>query len=684
LSGTSGNYLEWAGDFRIQGGVSTTDSNGAFSCASSNIMVPTSTFTYYGPTVRDPKPNFFGGSLLVMPELTNSYPNECIYAQCSYFQTGPPPIALTAVNEIVLPVLTLPRSTTEDSPETTTGPSTTTPTTTARPGPSEISQIPSQTSLSRTTDATTSSEHSDGPAPTNSPPASDGSPTTTASSDGPPPVIATPSENGGEDQETSSISPGSPGQGATTNRQSANNGSPTTTASSNGPPLVVAPPSDNGEEQQTNSNAPVIPAQGATTNPTASSNNAPPIIALPTQPSNNDQTPPSVIVVGGSTTISAGGQAAAASGTTFSVLPSAGGIIGVANGETTTLSLPTPAPAAISDFIRPVASAQQIGFIVPGPTITQGGEGVIISGTTYTALPSGSGVVAISEARSTTLQPSQLPGLGITIVPNDNNQGGGGGYAFPSQTLAVGGSAVVVSSATYSALPQGSSIGIVVAASGSSSTIAIPSEAATANIPGLGAVEILDPSSNSGEGVYVLSNSITLTAGGAPATISNTVYSALPSGFGVLVIPDGGDGGAEGDDFAAYIEQGVSGTDADGQQGESYIIGAELVSDDDGGAGVGSATTVAGVVYSALPSGSGVLVVVDGTSTTVAVSSTGDGGSDGQSTSTSTGGSSGGDEPEESVVAYAGTASAGRYGLGVMGWAGYVGVLVMAGMCLVR
>jgi hypothetical protein len=418
----------------------------------------------------------------------------------------------------------------------------------------------------------------------------------------------------------------------------------------------------------------VIPAQGATTNPTASSNNAPPIIALPTQPSNNDQTPPSVIVVGGSTTISAGGQAAAASGTTFSVLPSAGGIIGVANGETTTLSLPTPAPAAISDFIRPVASAQQIGFIVPGPTITQGGEGVIISGTTYTALPSGSGVVAISEARSTTLQPSQLPGLGINIVPNDNNQGGGGGYAFPSQTLAVGGSAVVVSGATYSALPQGG--GIVVAASGSSSTIAVPSEAATTvNIPGLGAVEILESSNGSGEGVYVLSNSITLTAGGAPATISNTVYSALPSGFGVLVAPDG----AGDDDFAAYIEQGVSGN-VNGQQGEAYIIGAEVLS----GNGAGSATTVAGVVYSALPSGSGVLVVVDGTSTTVAVSSTGDGGGDGQSTSTSTGGSSGEDEPEESVVAYAGTASAGRYGLGVMGWAGYVGVLVMAGMCLVR
>jgi hypothetical protein len=92
-----------------------------------------------------------------MPELTRSYPNEGAYAQCSYFQTGPPPIALTAVNEIVLPVLTLPRSTTNELPQTTTSRSTTSPTATARPGPSEVGQIPSQTSVSRTADATTSS-----------------------------------------------------------------------------------------------------------------------------------------------------------------------------------------------------------------------------------------------------------------------------------------------------------------------------------------------------------------------------------------------------------------------------------------------------------------------------------------------------------------------------------------------
>lgn len=297
-----------------------------------------------------------------------------------------------------------------------------------------------------------------------------------------------------------------------------------------------------------------------------------------------------------------------------------------------------------------------------GPTITQGGEGVVISGTTFTVLPSGSGVVAISDAGSTTLQPSQLPGLGINTVPDSEGE-----YTFPSQTLSPSGSALVVAGATYSALAQAN--GLAVAASGSSSIIAVP-EATT--ITGLGAVEIFE---TSGDGVYLLDNSITVSAGGAPVTISNTVYSALPSGFGVLVIP-GGSGVGDGDNFAAYIEQGVSGTgSSDGQQqGETYIIGAELVSEVSNGAG--SVTTVAGVVYSALPSGSGILVVANGTSTTVSVG-------DGTSSSTSMNGS-GEDGPDESVVAFAGTASPGRYGMGAIGWAGYMGVLVVVGMCLVR
>jgi hypothetical protein len=97
--------------------------------------------------------------------------------------------------------------------------------------------------------------------------------------------------------------------------------------------------------------------------------------------------------------------------------------------------------------------------------------------------------------------------------------------------------------------------------------------------------------------------------------------------------------------------------------------------------GIGIATPVSGVVYSALPSGSGILVVANGTSTTIAVSSTGDEGrgSDGPGRTTSTG-SSDGNDADESEVAYAGAASPGRYGdTEAIGWAGYV----IVGRCLI-
>jgi hypothetical protein len=295
-------------------------------------------------------------------------------------------------------------------------------------------------------------------------------------------------------------------------------------------------------------------------------------------------------------------------------------------------------------------------------------------------------VVAISDVGSRTLQASELAEFGIRTVA-----GSQGGYAFASQTLGIGGSAVVVSGATYSAVPQGSGAAVVVvAASGeSSSTIAVAA-GATTSIAGLGEVQVLDQPAR---GVYVLDGSVTISAGGAPVTVSNTVYSALPSGFGVLVAaPGGGGGGGDGnDDFAPYIEQGVSGSGSgseeggEQQQGESYIIGAEMGSGGNGAdGGGGSVTTVAGVVYSALPSGSGVLVVADGTSRTVAVvggpTGDADGGRDGPGRPTSTG-NAGEDGPDETVVAYAGTASSS---MGVVGWAGYLGVLLMVGTCLVR
>jgi hypothetical protein len=121
---------------------------------------------------------------------------------------------------------------------------------------------------------------------------------------------------------------------------------------------------------------------------------------------------------------------------------------------------------------------------------------------------------------------------------------------------------------------------------------------------------------------------------GSAATISGTIYSALTSGLGVLVVDSDGS-----DEFASYIEQGISGTELDSTGDTPYIIGSIALHP----AG-GDAVMVSGVVYSALPCGSGILVVADGKSTTIGLASTTNGPRGSQTTAT--GGSTTGDSPE--------------------------------------
>jgi hypothetical protein len=221
------------------------------------------------------------------------------------------------------------------------------------------------------------------------------------------------------------------------------------------------------------------------------------------------------------------------------------------------------------------------------------------------------------------VQASQLASIGISTV-----SGSPEAYILPGQTLAAGGTAAVISGVTYSVLPQGNSIQVV--SNGRTSVVAI-SEAT--GLPGISAISAVDTIA---EG-YVLDGSITLIAGGAASTVSGVVYSALPSGLGVVV--DGSD------EFASYIEQGISGS---GTGDSPYIIGGTALPS----AG-GNAVTVSGVVYSALPSGSGILVVDDGKSTTIGISSssssTTSGSSSRQPSATATGGSDSGDAEQSAA-----------------------------------
>lgn len=376
----------------------------------------------------------------------------------------------------------------------------------------------------------------------------------------------------------------------------------------------------------------------------AGGNSVPPALGVP-------GTTRQGVVVGGSTTIVAGGEAAVGAGTTFSVLPSTGGVIAIADGRTSTLPLPTNVVSAGGDSpVQPATTAAQ-GFVLPGQTVSEGGEAVVIGGTSFSALPSGSGIVAISEGGSTTLQPSQFSEFVISTAANNPDA-----IVLPSQTLAVGGSAVTISGTTYSARPQGSGINVI--SDGQTSVIAA---AEASSIPGIGEISSIDEST---EG-YVLDSSVTVLPGGADATISGTVYTALPSGFGVLVSSDS-------DDFAAYIEQGISG-EGNGDD-ESYIIGLDDLP------AAGQATTVSGVVYSVLPSGSGVLVVANGQSTTLVIGPTG--GSDDAEGSSPT--ATGGADVTDTVEASTGGSSSLQSGAG-KSWvsAAYLSVLALVGLCLI-
>jgi len=835
----------FANTFRIQGGVSTTDSNGASTCLTSNdATLPLTSYTYAGPTSM----TNVGGYLVIMNELTDSYPGEGLFEQCTLFQTGPPPVALTPANQIVLPMLTLSGAGTTTAQSPTTTP--TSPTTTPRPADTGAGTTPTRTSGAQTTATGSPEPPEESDQPTNPPPQTDTpeepdnepktsnrpSPTATAP-EGPDDEPAEPTTNGasapaptpsdGPDEPPRTTSQGSgnpPVQSDSSGGQDSEPPATTTQGSARPPaqsdtsPSIIVPSqgddnvSNTGAQPQNpgvttrsqgGSGVPINPATTAVATTTSAiaiipgvtfindgssseivvgsttisagggvavgssttfsvlpsgsgveviANGRTSTVPLPTPvPSAPVATRPisiapgvtfqnggssSGIVIGGSATISAGGSAAVGAGTTFSVLPSGSGIEAVANGQTSTLALPTPATGAPSINTAPIAIAPGVTFqndgssqgvvvggstivaggaaatgsggttfsvlpsgngviaaangrtstlalptaaasaeqgnvrplttsapavAVAGATISGGGSVVTISGTTFSALPSGLGVVVESDGGpATTVQASQLASLGISTV-----SGSPEAYILPSQTLAAGGPAAVISGATYSVVSQGSSIQIV--SNGQTSVVAT-SEAT--DIPGLGEVSTVDTIA---EG-YVLDGSITVIAGGAAATVSGVVYSALPSGLGVVV--DGSD------EFASYIEQGISGS---GSGDSPYIIGGTALPS----AG-GDAVTVSGVVYSALPSGSGILVVDDGKSTTIGTSSssassssssssTTSGSSTRQPSATATDESNGSDAEESAAPSTDAAASTGTHLTRLSGcvFAGLMAMLIM-------
>jgi len=567
--------MEFSGHLNIgraRDGISSIDVNSAGTCITSWSTNVSPILRYSGRITRTMDESQYLRWWL--PDMTSYFPGEAAIEQCTHIFLGPPPVALTAANEIVLPKSTLPYSSIRPT-QTSIGSDSISPAT-AQPAGSSSSATPSRTSVDESTSINALS--------------SAGEP------EGPPSASTTGETIGEQEEQTSASTTGTgvaispslesglgspPGQGAAVSQGSALSRSVGPAEST----LRIGSP-EQQDTEQTSSLQPVAPKSE---------------------------------------------QAA-----TQALSPIAK--------DPTTLASSTDEPGT-KTFIHQVSSIAE-GYSLPGPTISKGGEAAALSGTTYSVLPSGLGVVAVSNAGSTTLQASQLASHRIPTVPDSPNA-----YILPAQTLAAAGSAIAVSGTTYSALPENS--GIVVVADEQTSVVAVSE---LTNVP----VNSQISSAKTADG-YVVDSSVTLTAGGPVAMISRTVYSALPSGFGVAVADE-----SESDYFASYIAQGIGGTEQSrGDDEGGYIIGLDSVT----ASGGSKATTMSGVVYSVLPSGSGVLVVADGSSTTIEVSrlANGTGTVGGESQATSTDGS--GDDPEQSMAVYTGASSSKTvHTLGVCGF----------------
>jgi hypothetical protein len=223
-------------------------------------------------------------------------------------------------------------------------------------------------------------------------------------------------------------------------------------------------------------------------------------------------------------TVAASEQAVEVAGTTFSALPSGNGVVAIADGTSTTLTaLPN---ADYTPPLRiPVTPNDDAQYAVQdGSTITAGGQAVSISGTTYSALPSNSGVVIVANGQSTTLAAASLPTPPPLNSPDTYILGG-------SVTVSVGGPAQTISGTTYSALPSNS--GILVVAEGETTKLA------GSSIPGSDATKVVNS--------YIIDGTATISAGGPVVAISGTTYSALPSGSGVVAV-EGGESSTIGED----------------------------------------------------------------------------------------------------------------------------------------
>jgi hypothetical protein len=183
--------------------------------------------------------------------------------------------------------------------------------------------------------------------------------------------------------------------------------------------------------------------------------------------------------------------------------------------------------AAVTDNNASGPRPSITGFVVGSQTLTPGGAALTQGGSTFTALPSGSGLQVVAQSSTLRLDGVVPPGMfavpGVVQKPDSEDE-----YLVGNNAVSAGGPAVTVGKETFSALLGGSGVQVV---NGDGQT-------RTESVVAVASIDSSPVRSGEDDGQYVFGDN-TLSVGGQALTIDGTTFSALLSLSGVAVVDEG-------------------------------------------------------------------------------------------------------------------------------------------------
>ncbi|KAH0388557.1 hypothetical protein KCU92_g833, partial [Aureobasidium melanogenum] len=342
-----------------------------------------------------------------------------------------------------------------------------------------------------------------------------------------------------------------------------------------------------------------------------------------TSPTETSQGPPPVAIgqvtashasngyIVGSQTLAFGGSAVEISGTTYSIHTSGG--TAEVNGQDVQITTVTSPVESAAHIVLGDSTGRRVtsgAYVVADQTLSRGGSGIEISGTTYSLEPSGDNIVVngkptpVSALQTTIAQPATVVIGDLTAAPESS----GAYYVVAGQTLSPGASAIEISSVTYSLPKSGANI-VVNGATSYANTASIPAPVILGSVTAASFIG----------GGYIVSSQI-LSPGGTQVEIAGTTYSLATSGNTVFV--DGKPTAIQTAAPVAPVTEATSLADAvstpvpvtfGSVTAAPFIAGGYVVASQVLSAG-GTAIEVSGTTYSLATSGN--TVFIDGKPTT--------------------------------------------------------------------